>query len=216
MIRVLSVLLILISTSAWGDPIRDWIKAQDRDHRRVLTNMRADETLQTLSQLCPADVFLRQTVPETGSANCKDNPGWCLSMCRTGRGKSCFGLARAIQTEMEDVGEATFTFPAFMAACASGHPNGCTNAGAAAKNGSWIPGTRPKAATTRSCQFRTYDAACSAGATWGCFMLGLEWGVEGVNGQTNQAKARAAWQRSCRLQPNGSACEASKSRLSDQ
>ncbi|MFK7939315.1 MAG: hypothetical protein AB8B82_08045 [Roseovarius sp.] len=216
MIRLLAVIILSLSwaTIADADPRQDWIEAQKREHRPVLSNILADAQYQTLATLCPADVFAQDARRSTGSAECRKNPGWCLIKCRGGQGKACFGVARAIQTEMEDVGEATFTYPMFMAACAIGHANGCTNAGAAVKNGSWIAGTRPDHVADRACQFRTYDAACTAGASWGCFMLGLEWGVEGVNGQTDQQKAKAAWQRSCVLGPNGSACAASERRLS--
>lgn len=144
---------------------------------------------------------------------CTDRPGWCLALCRAGNGRACFGVARVIEVDLEDEGEATLKFPFFMAACAAGHANGCTNAGATVKNGSWIHGTRVAAAATRDCQYRTYEAACDAEAPWGCFMLGLEWAVEGVNGETDIAEARAAWRKACQLVPDSSACESSRARL---
>ena len=83
-------------------------------------------------------------------------------------------------------------------------------AAATAKNGSWLPSTRPDNVAERSCQFRTYDAACGAGAAWDCFMLGLEWGIEGV---INRDKAVAAWQKSCAFDPDGSAYDSAMLRL---
>jgi hypothetical protein len=214
MIRYLCVVMLWMSTAVQADPIQDWIENQKPDHLWVLSDIMSDERFASLAQVCPADVFPSIGRNGTGAAECAKNPGWCLAKCRFGQGKACFGVARAIQTEMEDIGEASFTYRMFMAACATGHANGCTNAGAAAKNGSWIEGTRPMNVAERGCQFRTYEAACAAGAEWGCYMLGMEWGHEGVNGQTDQQKARAAWRKSCALAPGGSACGASKRQLS--
>lgn len=214
--RMITTVLMWVAaaTSAQAEPVQDWINAQSPDHRWVLEEIMADERFTQLAQLCPADVFPASRGTARGSTDCTKNPGWCLAKCRLGQGKACFGVARAIQTEMEDEGEATFTFPMFMAACAAGHANGCTNAGAAAKNGSWINGTWPEGVASRPCQFRTYEAACTARAEWGCYMLGLEWGREGVNGRTDLQKARKAWRKSCQIDPDGSACAASRRQLS--
>lgn len=212
MIRAL-VLLGVGAGMATADPRLDWIEAQEQAHQWVLKSILSDETLMGYLKDCPADVFPAAGRRASGSKSCADAPGWCLALCRTGQGNACFGVARAIQTEMEDEGEASFTYPMFMAGCADGNANSCTNAAAGAKNGSWIEGTRPENAASRACQFRTYETACQTGASWGCYMLGLEWGVEGVEGQTDPNQARAAWQRSCNLKPNSSACAASRREL---
>ncbi len=207
------ILLYLSAIAAGADPVEDWIAQQEETYRWVLSSTRADERLMGFHTQCPADVFPKAGRRAKGSKTCDDGLGWCLTLCRSGHGNACFGIARTIETEMSDEGEATLKFPMFMAACADGNANGCTNAGASAKNGSWIDGTAPQNAASRACQFRTYDAACGAGSSWGCYMLGLEWGVEGVQGRLVPEKAQAAWRRSCELLPDSGACDASKRQL---
>lgn len=195
------------------DQADDWIAAQPDAFQQVLRAGRQEQVFASYRDQCPADVFGRLAPYSKGSKACAARPGWCLALCRAGQGRACFGIARAIEVELEDTGEGTLKFPFFMAACAAGHANGCTNAGATVKNGSWIEGTRPAAAATRDCQLRTYTAACAAGAPWGCFMEGMEWAFEAAEGDRDIAKARAAWQRACALAPNGSACESASIRL---
>ena len=197
---------------ALADAVDDWIAAQPEHYRSFLDSVKASKRLMRYTDACPADVFSTWGARAKGTVECKDNPGWCLIRCKLGSGDACFGAGYVVDTELDHGGDSDLAFPLFMAACADGNANGCVNAGANAKNGSWT-NPRPAMASSRDCQFRTYQISCGVGAAWGCFMLGLEWGVEGVDGQVDLPKARTAWERSCTLQPSGSACNASRSRL---
>lgn len=204
---------MLVTRSVAADEVGDWIATQPEPFQQVLRAGQQEPVFASFRDRCPADVFGRLAPYSEGKKDCAERPGWCLALCRAGQGRACFGIARTIEVELEDTGEGTLKFPFFMASCAAGHANGCTNAGATVKNGSWIEGTRPAAAATRDCQFRTYTAACAAGAPWGCFMEGMEWAFEAAEGERDIAKARAAWTRACALAPNGSACNSASRRL---
>lgn len=204
---------MLAGRPAIADDVADWIAAQPEPFRYVLEAGQKEAVFALYREQCPAELFRRLRPYSKGTQDCSERPGWCLALCRAGQGRACFGLARTIELELADAGEATLKYPFFMAACAAGHANGCTNAGAAAKNGDWIEGTQVTLAASRACQFRTYETACEAEAPWGCFMLGMEWAFEGVAGQTDINAAMAAWRRACDLDPNSSACESSTSRL---
>lgn len=205
--------LCLCAGGAQADAVSEWIEAQPQPFQPVLIAGQTESAFTKYRDQCPADVFPAVGRHSKGSQECSERPGWCLVQCRAGVGRACFGIARAIEVDLDDVNDSNFSYPFFMAACAAGSANGCTNAAATSKNGDWLPGLGPGIAAERDCQYRTYQAACEANAPWGCFMLGMEWGFEGVKGEVDRDKAVAAWQRACVLDPDGGACASSQARL---
>ncbi|MFN3207613.1 MAG: hypothetical protein ACE369_01165 [Roseovarius sp.] len=177
-------------------------------YRQALRTGQEDPVFSDFREMCPADVFRDTGREPGGSRDCTQRPGWCLGLCRAGQADACFGLARAVEIELDANGQATVKFPFFMAACAAGDANACTNAGATAKRGSWIAGTEAVAAEAQECQLRTFEISCKARAPWGCFMLG-----ETLHGLSETGKARDAWQQACKIDANGSACNASTRRF---
>ena len=199
----------MVSGPVFAEDVDDWIAATPERYHQTLHAGQEDPTFSAFREMCPADVFRDLGRKPGGSRDCTDRPGWCLALCRAGQARACFGLARAVEIELDVEGQATVKFPFFMASCAAGDANACTNAGATATNGSWIAGTRPAVAEAQECQIRTYETACTAQAPWGCYMLGAEWS----NRDDDTDKARNAWQRACDIDPDGSACDAARSRL---
>jgi TPR repeat protein len=202
-------LLIMFPTILSAETVEEWIARQPVSFQNTLERVHTTGSLMSHLEACPADVFPKSGRYPSGNRDCAKRPGWCLALCRFGNGDACFGIARAIETELDTSGDADLKFPLFMAACAAGNANGCTNAGATAKNGSWLDRS-PELARSRDCQYRTYTLACMTGAPWGCYMLGSEWKRMGVNGVTDEAKARQFYERACELAPDGSACRAAK------
>ncbi|MGK7654757.1 hypothetical protein ACSQ76_20885 [Roseovarius sp. B08] len=189
--------------------VDSWIATQPERYRAALQAGQDDPVFATYRDQCPADVYRTPEQDTSGTRDCTDRPGWCMALCRAGQAKACFGLARAVEIELDVDGQANVKFPFFMAACAAGDANGCTNAGATAKKGNWIQNTRPDAAATSHCQVRTYETACDAKAPWGCFMLGMEYESSGAE----SGKTRDALERACDVDPDGSACDAARARL---
>jgi len=213
-VRAVAIAVLLWPGLAWADPARDWIAEQEEGYRGFLSRVHSSAGLMAHMQACPADVFaVRQARPK-GTVDCVNTPGWCLTRCKFGDGDACFGAARVIETELGDWGDADLKFPLFMAACADGNANGCTNAAATAKNGSWI-GAPPGPAADNACQYRTFQLSCDAGAAWGCFMLGMQWRYDGVEGVRDMDKAQAAFERVCALDPDGAACSSARGALDD-
>ncbi|MBY5986986.1 hypothetical protein [Roseovarius atlanticus] len=191
-----------------ADEVEDWIATTPERYRQALRAGQEDPTFSAFREMCPADVFRDLGREPGGSRDCTQRPGWCLGLCRAGQARACFGLGRAVEIELDVEGQATVKYPFFMAACAAGDANACTNAGAIAARGSWIAGSQPTVAAARACQVRTYETTCTARAPWGCYMLGAERAQAGDNG-----KAQDAWQRACDIDPDGSACDAARARL---
>lgn len=200
--------MFLALRPAIAQDVSAWIAATPERYRHALRAGQDDPAFSAFRKMCPADVFRDMGREPGGSRDCTDRPGWCMALCRAGQARACFGLARAVEIELDVQGQATVKFPFFMAACAAGDANACVNAGATAARGSWIAGTQPAIAQARECQLRTYQTACTAQAPWGCYMLGAE---RAQGGET--AKAQDAWQRACDIDPDGSACNAARSQL---
>ena len=94
-----------------------------------------------------------------------------------------------------------FTYTLFLASCQMGNANGCTNAGATSKNGTWLK-EPPAKSRSISCQYRTYQKSCDANAYWGCSMLGGLHARSDAGKYRSSAKSKAAYAKAETLRDN--------------
>lgn len=206
MVRLLLILTLAFSlpalTTARADPIAEAIAKAPYKYRAVIRNVLNSPVHAKALATCPANVFPRSGRYSAGMTDCEDNPGACYNACLKGDGNACFGLAHAFELSQNDKGRrafySDFTYTLFLAACQQGNANGCTNAGATAKNGTWIK-KRPSNAIAVSCQYRTYKAACDTNAYWGCSMLGGLHSRSDAGKYRSKAKADAAYAKARKI-----------------
>ena len=206
MVRLLLILTLAFSLPAFStakaDPIADAIAKAPYKYRAVIRNVLNSPVHAKALATCPADVFPRKGRYSAGMKDCESKPAACYNACLKGDGKACFGLAHAFEkSRKEDRRRAyysDFTYTLFLASCQQGNANGCTNAGATAKNGTWI-NKRPNNAISVFCQYRTYKAACDTNAYWGCSMLGGLHDRADAGKYRSESKAEAAYAKARKI-----------------
>ncbi|MBU2981540.1 hypothetical protein KO498_06895 [Lentibacter algarum] len=200
MARFLIILSFIFSfttlASVSADPIADAISKAPYKFRPSIRNVLNSPVHAKALATCPADVFPNKGRYPAGMTNCEDNPDACYRDCLKGDGNACFGLAHAFERSDKNGKRggdySDFTYTLFLASCQQGNANACTNAGATAKNGTWI-NQPPANARSISCQYRTYKKSCDANAYWGCSMLGGLHNRADAGKYHSAAKAKAAY-----------------------
>lgn len=169
-------------------------------------------------QTCPADLYaahMQRPSALKGSASaldegaCADDIDACARLCLTRNdGGACLELA--IMIELADVPDQQLAARKLHArACALGQAGGCTNRGGAIRNVPLAgdPLSLSSGPSHHACLFRTFEAACAGGDSWGCAMSGQTYALgEGV--VADKAQAIALYQRACHLadDPDFAAC----------
>lgn len=200
MTRLLVALSLVISClslpAAQADPIAEAIAKAPYKYRAAIRNVLNSPVHARALATCPADVFPNSGRYSDGMTDCENSPDSCYKKCIKGDGNACFGLAHAFELSDKNGKRggdySDFTYTLFLAACQRGNANGCTNAGATSKNGTWI-NEPPAKSRSISCQYRTYKKSCDANAYWGCSMLGGLHARSDAGKYRSKAKSKAAY-----------------------
>ncbi|MCV2893794.1 hypothetical protein [Lentibacter sp. XHP0401] len=211
MLRFFLSLALTLSLSSIGpaeaDPVTDAIAKAPYQYRAAIRNVLNSPVHAKALATCPADVFPRKGRYANGMTECGKNPDKCYKACISGDGNACFGLAHAFEKSRTDnsrrANYSDFTYTLFLASCQQGNANGCTNAAATSKNGTWIK-EPPAKSRSIPCQYRTYKASCDANAYWGCSMLGGLHMRADAGQYRSAAKSKAAYEKARRLRKSGS------------
>jgi len=170
---------------------------QQTELRPLLTLVTGDPDMRATYAQCPAQNFKTNV---TSMANVKDTEkGFSkrFAACKAGSQEACFELARDIEKSDIDP-HSNYTYPLFSFSCKAGLANGCVNAAATVKNGSWLA-DEPAVPASAECQFKTYKSACDENAYWGCRMVAGEYTRTDGFVPQNLTKAKAANEKAAAL-----------------
>ena len=193
--------------------------------RQVSQRLRTEPRLLRSFATCPADTFERERPvwrrlakpQEPSERTCALHPAECYDLCvRWANGPACFKLALAFTNHSLDVDDVLDKERFFALACALGYPAGCTNRAAGMRNGRYPgdPLREAPLASQQECEYRSFRIDCDRRGAWGCAMLGQAYrNGEGVMAQ--EARAQAAFEASCEINPKFAACDFAKQWLSE-
>ncbi|MGF1461591.1 MAG: hypothetical protein ACFB2Z_00185 [Maricaulaceae bacterium] len=167
--------------------------------------------VEDLFKMCPADYWASRRPwwravfgegREWRLASCQQDLSQCVKDCVDGhKGSACTSVAQVLQEHDDETFDQDVRY-GFALGCALGSATGCTNRGAGIRN--YLTDIDPFMnvdwKTRHVCLVRTFAVACAAGSAWGCSMEGQAYRLgEGV--KTDFTKARARFNRACRLSP---------------
>lgn len=171
-------------------------------------------------QQCPVDIWLKATaigdsiLPAVAIdyEHCEQDVLACAKLCFDRRsGDACFETARVIQ-DNTPADQQTETEAMFAQACATGSAGGCTNRGAGILQNQLPDKLRGNSDEAQRCTYRTFKLTCDESDPWGCTMLGMALHY-GEGASKNEAAALAAYNKSCEIDSDFTACQYAKAAM---
>jgi len=188
---------------------------------KVMGAIDKNEKVQKLYEGCPADTFDTANQNYAGDVDeddvpniCRKTPRSCLKNClQKGDATQCFDLALVFQDD-ELQAQPVYSEKLFALACARGSASGCTNRGAglASSDDEKDPWQKVSQDKRDLCAFRSFKISCQKEDAWGCYMHGNTHS-SGEGTKLDNAKARAAYEKTCKIDPEFTACDYAKSSL---
>lgn len=187
MTRATLLALLLATTPALAEQTEREIAAQNA-LRAAAAQATSLPDSDALLAACPADIYasrrnllrdMFQSDAPHSHSYCHDHAAACAEACKTDLdGKACLALAHAL--EMAGLPDLELPARRYHAlACALGQASGCTNRGGGMRNVPAVgdpwwpePATVQQETAKSDCLYRSFQAACTAGDSWGCAMLG--------------------------------------------
>jgi hypothetical protein len=190
----------------------------------LLPALEKNQELPAVYEVCPADIYkskmtlfsLLRTDEWPDLDACEADLKYCHDACVHGKnGEACFSLARLLQDNGAPAADRHYE-PLFALACAIGKPAGCTNRGGGIRNGGYEndPSGKWTEEARGLCLRRSFKTACDGDDAWGCAMHGQALFL-GEGGPEDWGLAKAAFEKTCTLDPDFDSCGFAKSYMED-